>query len=132
MPRTSKCTPATRAGRRKKAKQFWDAAQTIEALADESADVSDAYVTLIVHAAIAASDVVCCAALGVHSVGENHNAAIGLLAKVESALADDLSTVLNTKTRAGYSPQPVSAADRKKVERAGRRLMDAMRAVPAP
>jgi len=35
----------------------------ISELADEHEDVADAYVTLCVHAGIAASDVICCATL---------------------------------------------------------------------
>jgi hypothetical protein len=49
-------------------------------LADEAADVADAYVTLLVHAGIAASDVICCARLGEHAQGDNHVEAVALLA----------------------------------------------------
>jgi len=48
---------AIREGRMAKAKQFVDAAETVEALADDPNDVADAYVTLCVHAGIAAADV---------------------------------------------------------------------------
>lgn len=46
-----------------KANQFMEAADMVRELADENADLADAYVTLCVHAGIAASDVLCCAAL---------------------------------------------------------------------
>lgn len=56
MPsRTTQCTAATREGRMAKAMQFLDAAETVEALADDSNDVADAFVTLCVHAGIAAA-----------------------------------------------------------------------------
>ncbi len=61
-----------------KAKQFLEAAETVEALADDSNDVADAYVTLCVHAGIAAADVICCKRLGEHSRGEDHTAAVAL------------------------------------------------------
>ena len=47
-----------------KAKQFVEAAETVESLADDANDVADAYVTLCVHAGIAAADVICCKRLG--------------------------------------------------------------------
>jgi hypothetical protein len=77
--RTKDCDSATRAGRLQKARQFMDAANTIETLADDGVDVADAYVTLCVHAGIAAADVICCARLGKHSQGEDHVSAVGLL-----------------------------------------------------
>lgn len=46
-------------------------------MADENNEVADAYVTLCVHAGIAAPDVICCASLGEHAQGENHSEAIG-------------------------------------------------------
>ncbi|WP_414939249.1 hypothetical protein [Amycolatopsis sp. cmx-11-51] len=57
-----------------KASQFIEAADTIRELADEHEDAADAYVTLCVHAGIA-SDVICCARLGEHARGENHDEA---------------------------------------------------------
>jgi len=47
-----------------KAKQLVEAAETVEALADDANDVADAYVTLCVHAGIAAADVICCTRFG--------------------------------------------------------------------
>jgi len=64
--RATDCTPSIRAGRLAKAKQFMEAADFIETLADDATDVADAYVTLCVHTGIAAADVICCARLDVH------------------------------------------------------------------
>jgi len=54
--RTVKADAAVRRGRMAKAEQFAGAALSIQELADDSADVADAYVTLCVHAGIAAAD----------------------------------------------------------------------------
>lgn len=117
-----KCTSATRRVRLRKALQFADAA---DAVADLGDDVGDAYVTLLVHAGIAAADVLCCARLGEHAVGENHTDAVALLAKVDRKVADDLRTLLGLKTKAGYSHQATSKSDRMRAERATGRLVRA-------
>lgn len=70
---------ATRQGRMEKAKQFHLAAQVIEEYAAGEEDLNDAYITLCVHAGIAAADVICCARLGKHHQGQNHHGAISLL-----------------------------------------------------
>ena len=130
MSRTVRCTPATRAGRTRKADQFADAAAVVAELANAADDVADAYVTLLVHAGIAAADVLCCTRLGEHAVGENHHEAVGLLAKVDRKLAEDLRTLLGMKTKAGYSHQPASRTDRVQAERACNRLIRAMNDLP--
>jgi hypothetical protein len=43
------------------------AAEIVDAFADEDLDLDDACVTLLVHAGIAAADVVCCRRLGKHA-----------------------------------------------------------------
>lgn len=73
------CDDATIRGRLRKAEQFWDAAESVRELADDEAEIGDVYVTLCIHAAIAAADVVCCVSMGEHAVGENHNQAIELV-----------------------------------------------------
>lgn len=125
MSRRVKCTPATRVGRRSKARQFLDAAEAIRDLADDAADVADAYVTLLVHAGIAAADVICCARFGVHAQGENHNEAVDLLAEANRDHANDLRTLLSVKTKAGYSPATVNLTERTRATRAAERLVEA-------
>lgn len=124
MSRTVSCTPQTRAGRLRKAKQFLETAEIVETMADDIDDVTDAYVTLLVHAGVAASDVICCTALGVHAQGESHADAVKLLAKIDPTLANDLSALLAVKTKAGYSSASVSKSERTRAERAARRLVD--------
>ena len=130
MARTVECTADIRAGRLRKAIQFAEAAEAVSTLADDAGDVADAYVTLLVHAGIAAADVLCCARLGIHSQGEGHRESIDLLEKVDKKLASDLATLLGVKTKAGYSARPVSAVDRTKASRACDRLLQAALDLP--
>jgi hypothetical protein len=128
--RTRRCDDATARGRLRKAEQFLDAAMNIRDLADDEADVGDAFVTLCVHAGIAAADVLCCAALGVHAQGDDHGDAVGLLATVRPEGEDTskaLRVLLAMKTKAGYSPQGVSGDDRKRALRSVERLVTAAR-----
>jgi hypothetical protein len=124
---TRPCNKALVEGRERKAIQFLEAARTIRDLADDEADIGDVYVTLCVHAGIAAADVLCCRALGHHSAGENHNQAITELSKVGKEHGRDLRVLLSMKTKAGYSATPVSADQRKRAWRAAERLVRAIR-----
>lgn len=123
--RTSECDSTVRAGRLAKARQFAQVAADVLTLADEAQDVADAFVTLAVHAGIAASDVICCARLGEYSRSEGHDDAIALLKKADTDSAKALRVLLGMKTSAGYSYTPVSTEDRVRAERA----MDALLAV---
>ena len=125
MKRTTDCTPAIRAGRLAKARQFMEAAGLVALLADDATDVGDAYVTLCVHAGIAASDVICCKRLGEHSRGEDHSAAVSLLSTADPDSAKQLGSLLGMKTKAGYSALPVSSSDYKRAGRAAQALVDA-------
>ena len=125
MARTVRCTDTTRAGRLAKAQQFWSAAQTIEDFADDEANITDAYTTLAIHAGIAAADVICCARLGEHARGDDHDEAVALLARADKARAKDLGALLRMKTRAGYSHEPTSRADRHRAGRTAARLVQA-------
>jgi hypothetical protein len=129
-PRVRRSDAATIEGRLRKAEQFMEGAETIRDLADDERDVGDAYVTLCIHAGIAAADVVCSITLGEHVQGDDHSAAVTHLSKVRpdgQDLSDSLRTLLTMKTRAGYSHQSVSASDRKRAGRAAERLLTAMR-----
>jgi hypothetical protein len=125
-----RCGPGVAEGRLTKAEQFHSAAETIMEHAAEEADVGDAYVTLCVHAGIAAADVICCKALGQHSSGSNHADAVALLKKVPrdgASLAAALNRLLQNKTRAGYSANPVTAAMRTEARSASTKLVNAAR-----
>lgn len=124
------CTEQTIAGRLRKATQFLDAAETIREFADDEAEVGDAFVTLCIHAGIAAVDVICCRALGEHAQGEDHTEAVGLLQRVRPdgpELAKALEALLRMKTKAGYSETPVSVEQRTRAQRRAAQLVDAAR-----
>lgn len=127
-PRTIRADDAMRRGRLAKAEQFADAAVAVDLLAEEAADIADAYVTLCVHAGIAAADVICAARLGEFSRGENHDEAVALLATVDKALAAHLHALLAMKTLAGYSHTPVSGDRARRAGRAMAALLEAARA----
>jgi hypothetical protein len=123
--RTSGCDPAVLAGRLAKARQFAAAANDVLALAEEAQEVADAFVTLAVHAGIAASDVICCVRLGRYARSERHDGAISLLGSAHEDAAKSLSVLLRMKTVAGYSYRPVSTSDRLRAERAMNTLLEA-------
>lgn len=117
-------------GRFRKAEQFLEAAEMTRELTDDEADLGDAMVTLCVHAGIAASDVICCAALGHFVQGDDHNQAIAELSKVSpdgKQLGGDLRALLQMKTRAGYGAPPVTADQRKRAWRRAASLVEAAR-----
>lgn len=121
------------AGRRRKAIQFLTAAEEIMDLAGDAADIGDAYVTLCVHAGIAAADTLCAHHLRRYTSGDNHNEAVALLRRVQPdgpALAGDLAQLLGLKTKAGYTHRPVSAQERLQAGRRAGALVDAARALP--
>jgi len=121
------------AGRRRKAVQFLTAAEEIMDLAEDGADIGDAYVTLCVHAGIAAADTLCAHYLGQYNSGENHNEATALLRRLQPdglAHSADLAQLLALKTKAGYTHRPVTAQERLQAGRRARTLVDAARALP--
>lgn len=126
---TRKCSAKDRAGRLAKARQFIDAAALVDDFTGDDQDLADAYVTLCVHAGIAAADAICCARLGVHATGQDHSAATALLIQVDKSLAKDLQRLLGLKTKAGYSSAPSSAADRRAAGRTAARLVEAAMSV---
>jgi hypothetical protein len=125
--RTKACDQSLIEGRVRKARQFLDAAETIREFAEDETEVADAYVTLCVHAGIAAAEVLCCRALGHHAQGDSHAEAIAEVTKVDKQHGKDLRTLLGIKTRAGYSSTAVSADQRKRSARAAQRLVEATR-----
>ena len=127
MGSPKRCTEATRTGRLAKANQFFLAAETIAATIEDQA-IADAYVTLCVHAGIAAADVICCARLGRHAQGDDHQEAVALLSEVDRTQAKYLAVLLDLKTRSGYSATPTSKTDQKRAGRAAAALVTAARA----
>ncbi len=131
MSRARACSPQVRRGRLLKAEQFvLIAGQTLE-LAEEDVEIADVYVTLCVHAGIAAADVICCARLGEHAQGENHSEAVGLLRSADPDAARHLGILLSMKTKAGYSHTPATAEDSNRAGRAADHLLEAARRTQA-
>lgn len=127
--RTNDCDSRTRAGRLAKATQFADVARDVHLLADGASDVADAFVTLAVHAGIAAADVICCARLGRYSRSGNHHEAVTLLAKADKDATRHLQALLEMKDRAGYSSMPVTSRDTVRAARAMDLLITLARSV---
>lgn len=125
--RTRPCPSAVRLGRLRKSEEFLTAADLVRDLADEAGEVASAYVTLCVHAGIAASDVICCALLGEHALGENHGEAVALLKSADAAASKHLSVLLALKTKSGYSHSPVTDQEFKRAGRAAAALVEAAR-----
>jgi len=124
------CNQSIIAGRLRKAEQFFEAAAMVRDLADDEAGIGDALVTLCVHAGIAASDVICCKALGHFVQGEDHLQAVAQLTKVRpdgEELGKDLRALLQMKARAEYAAPPVTADQRKRAWRRAESLVDAAR-----
>jgi hypothetical protein len=127
-----RCSESIAAGRLRKATQFFDAAADVADLADDQDEVRDAIVTLLVHAGIAAADVITCKTLGEYAIGaESHNEAADLLAKVRTpdgtTLTKRLKQLLAIKTKAAYTHRPVTASERKQAQRAAEQLVRAAR-----
>ena len=118
--RTRSGSAAERDGRLRKARQFADVAAIVfDYRSDAPAEIGDVYVTLCVHAGIAATDVICIDRLGRYSVGEDHVQAVALLEQASSKTAGSaLRSLLQLKTKAGYSHSPVSRAEALKASRA--------------
>jgi hypothetical protein len=125
--RTKPCSTSIAQGRLYKANQFITAAETIRDIADEDDEVADAYVTLCVHAGIAASDVICCSNLGRHAQGESHDAATALLDSADNDAAKHLRTLLRMKTKAGYGHTPATKDEVKRANRAADALVEKAR-----
>ncbi len=124
MAGTRDCNSAVTAGRLSKAIEFFDAAEHLES------DMPNAAGDLFVDAGIAASDVICCVRLGVHSSTGTHSDAVTLLQTADKGSETYLSTLLGLKNKAAYTHQTLSTAECKKMNRAASHLVErAKRAV---
>lgn len=115
------CDPAVTAGRMSKANEFFDAADHL------GEEMPNAAGDLYVDAGIAASDVLCCVRLGVHSNTGNHSEAVALLKQADSGSERHLNTLLNLKNKAAYTHQHLTAAELRRMNRAAEHLVEAAR-----
>ena len=131
MSRTRPCGPESTRGRLQQAGQFLDAASLVHDSTDDHGDHPDAYVTLCVHAGIAAADAICCARLGRHAQGDSHNEAIELLRGVDKISAKHLGALLGMKSKAAYGYTPTTDDDWKRAARAAEALLETARRMSA-
>jgi hypothetical protein len=129
MGRTRPCDPAIGRGRLRKAIQFLDAANLVQEPDDGSS--ADVFVTLCVHAGIAAADAICCARLGEHAQGDSHHEAVELLRKADKGAAGHLGTLLGMKSKAAYGYAPATDDERKRAGRAAEALTETARRAAA-
>lgn len=113
------CDAGVTAGRLSKAVEFFEGAQLLEE------EMSTAAGDLYIDAGIAASDVLCCVRLGVHSNTGNHSEAVALLKRADSGSERHLTTLLNVKNKAAYTHQDLTPAELKRVRRAAEHLVEA-------
>lgn len=129
MGRTRPCDPGIGRGRLRKAIQFLDAANLVHDSDDGGG--TDAYVTLCVHAGIAAADAICCARLGQHAQGDSHQDAVELLRTADKGAAGHLGTLLSMKSKVAYGYTPATDDDRKRAGRAAEALTETARRAAA-
>lgn len=112
------CNFVVIAGRMSKANEFFGAADHL------GEEMPNAAGDLYVDAGIAASDVICCVRLGVHSNTGNHSEAAALLKQAASGSERHLNTLLNFKNKAAYTHQDLTSAELKKMNRAAEHLVE--------
>lgn len=125
--RVQQCGAADARNRWEQARAFLDVAELVGAEPDELASPSVA-AALAVLAGIAASDAVCCAALGQRSRGQDHRRAADLLTQVApagEAMARDLERLLTIKDDAHYGLLHVSGQRATTALKQARRLVEA-------
>ncbi|EYT61986.1 hypothetical protein H483_0111800 [Dietzia sp. UCD-THP] len=115
------CDAVVTAGRMSKASEFLDAADHL------GEEMPNAAGDLYVDAGIAASDVMCCVRLGLHSNTGNHSEAVALLKRADSGSERHLNTLLNLKNKVAYTHQDLTVAELKKMSRAAEHLVEAAR-----
>jgi hypothetical protein len=122
--RTVDCDRRLLEGRWERAREFWNQALLTEASTDDPSTVTASVATSYVHAGIAAADTICCARLGRHSRGENHDDAVQLLLMVDRDVANALRRLLRLKSKAAYTAERVSSAEMARARRAAGIVMD--------
>ncbi|MCK0518834.1 hypothetical protein [Williamsia sp. DF01-3] len=113
------CDSVVTAGRMSKANEFFAAAERL------GEEMPNAAGDLYVDAGIAASDVICCIRLGVHSNTGSHSEAVAMLKRADGGSERHLNVLLNLKNKAAYTHQHLTAVELKKMNRAAEHLVEA-------
>lgn len=113
------CDARVIAGRLSKSIEFFDGAEHL------GHELPNAAGDLYVDAGIAASDVLCCVRLGVHSNTGNHSEALALLKKADSGSERYLNTLLNLKSKVAYTHQDLTLTELRRMMRAAEHLVEA-------
>ena len=113
------CDSVDTAGRMSKANEFFAAAERL------GEEMPNAAGDLYVDAGIAASDVICCIRLGVHSNTGSHSEAVAMLKRADGGSERHLNVLLNLKNKAAYTHQHLTAVELKKMNRAAEHLVEA-------
>lgn len=124
--RAADCTKDTARKRLDMARKFYEVAEVVETEADVLPTAISVAGSLAVLAGIAASDAACCAALGRHSRGQGHKAAVDMLRQVAGgdAAASRLDAMLDKKDSAHYGAMALSRTELKTIMRSGKALID--------
>jgi hypothetical protein len=126
--RTKPCSKADARAYRDRAKAFLAVAK--EAAATSPLDAAERAVcaSVFVHAAISASDALCCMHVGARPAGTSHTEATRLLQQVSpdgDKLAQAFGDVIQVKNKAEYSAESVTEAELKRAARGAGHLVDA-------
>ena len=113
------CDSVVTAGRMSKANEFFAAAERL------GEEMPNAAGDLYVDAGLAASDVICCIRLGVHSNTGSHSEAVAMLKRADGGSERHLNVLLNLKNKAAYTHQHLTAVELKKMNRAAEHLVEA-------
>jgi hypothetical protein len=124
--RTQPCTKAQAAARLRQAKKHLEVAELVAGEASSSGSANAATSSAVL-AGIAASDAVCCHALGKRSRSEDHRDAVELLNQVTSGgpqAANDLSLLLGLKDESQYGFGDIAATKLRRALRRASSLVD--------
>lgn len=126
--RTRPCDPSVAQARLGEAEDLLDAAESIRTLASDEPDVGDAYVTLCVHAGIAAADAICCLRLGYHVASTDRPQAVTELSRVRpdgGQLGGALRVLLGMQSRAGSAAEAANTGQRERARKRAEQLFTA-------
>lgn len=121
---TRTATRAEGVSRRRIAEKYLEVAELV---ATEDGAALNVSVGVAVLAGIAASDAICCVAIGRRYSGQDHAAAAELLRQVDSKLGGELRVLVELKPRAHYGDTLLSVRDRTRALRAATSLVAAAR-----